>query len=87
LEYQTDTFSWGRIETISHTQDSLWDKILYKGDILVTLEHGVTYGFDNVASPLKYANIILEEKQRYTSDVFDDAEDDNDKFTLLVETL
>lgn len=30
LEYKTDTFSWERIETVSHTQDSLADKLLGK---------------------------------------------------------
>lgn len=85
LEYKTDTFSRERIETVSHTQDSLADKILSKWNVIVTLEHGVVYHFNNVPSPMKQANLILSTRDSYLLDEEDD--DDPDKFGLLVETL
>ncbi len=87
LEYKTDNFARERIETVSHTQDSIWDKVFSKWNILIALEHGVTYWFKNVWSPLKYANTIIEQKQRYLNNLFDEWETDADKFELLVETL
>jgi hypothetical protein len=55
--------------------------------VLVTLEHGVTYGFNNVHAPMKYANVITTQKYHYLGHHEDETEDHNDKFELLVETL
>jgi hypothetical protein len=54
---------------------------------LVTLEHGVTYGFKDVHAPMKYANVITAQKHHYLGNNDTDGEDQNDKFELLVETL
>lgn len=86
LEYKTDTFSWERIETVSHTQDSLADKLLGKWDLVISLEHGVVYRFHNVPSPMDLANRILSTRDSYLKPL-EDEDEEHDKFGLLVETL
>lgn len=39
FEYKTDFFDWTTIQTVSHTQNSFWDKVFARGDITLTLEH------------------------------------------------
>ena len=38
LEYKTEIFSWNKINTISSSQNGVWDKIWGKGDIVIKLE-------------------------------------------------
>ena len=71
---------------MSHTQDSLADKILQRGDIKISLEHGINYSFDNVPFPLKQANTIMRIRDKHLMEEEMD-EVDNDKFDILVETL
>ena len=38
LEYKTEIFSWNKINTISSSQNGVWDKIWGKGAIVIKLE-------------------------------------------------
>lgn len=67
FDYKTDFFERDKIETVSHNQNSFWDKLFSKGDLLIKLEHGVEYPFDNINSPQKQADKILKLKAQYTS--------------------
>jgi len=86
LEYKTDTLNRAMIQTVSHTQNSLSDKLMQRGDVLVKLEHGVVYEFLNISNPARVANKLMSLKDSY---LLADREDDrdHDKFDLLVETL
>ena len=89
LEYQTEMFDWDRIETISHNQKWIWDKVFFKWDILIRLEHGIDFPFENVTSPKKQAAKILQLKDRFVSNNgwIENVNTDNQKFDILVEAL
>lgn len=91
LEYKTDVFERERIETISHTQNSIWDKIFAKWDIMIRLEHWVEFPFDNVSRPKKQAAKILRMKEYFNmKQIEEDAaheSNENQKFNILIEAL
>ena len=65
FEYKTDFFERNKIETVSHNQNSFWDKMFSKWDIIIKLEHGIEYPFDNINSPQKQAEKILKLKNQF----------------------
>ena len=89
LEYKTKVFDRERVETISHNQNGIWDKIFFRWDIMIRLEHGVEFPFENVSHPKKQAAKILQLKNRfsYKKETDEIEETDNKKFDILVEAL
>jgi len=89
LEYRTETFDRDRIETISHNQEGIWDKIFLRWDIKIRLEHGIEFPFEKITSPKKQALKILQLKDRFllNKDYEEDSISDNKKFDVLVEAL
>ena len=65
FDYKTDFFEWSKIETVSHAQNSFWDKLFSKGDLVIKLEHGIEYPFDNINAPQKQADKILKYKTQF----------------------
>jgi len=65
FEYKTDFFERSTIETVMHTQDSFWDKVFGKGDISVTINHAITFSFDNVPDPRKKARLIQQGQEKH----------------------
>lgn len=91
LEYKTESFDRDKVETISHNQNWIWDKLFFKWDILLRLEHGLEFPFENVSNPKKQASKILRYKWRFlnwkkdsNSEILDQ---NNQKFGILVEAL
>lgn len=66
FDHKTDFFEWNKIETVSHTQNNFWDKLFSKGDLLIKLEHGVEYPFENINSPQKQAEKIQKFKTQFS---------------------
>jgi len=89
LEYKTEAFDWQRIETVSHNQNGIWDKIFLRWDILIRLEHGVEFPFEKVSNPKKQAAKILQLKARFLRTIPEESSNfnDNSKFDVLVEAL
>lgn len=59
-----------------------------KWDIMIRLEHGVEFPFENVTNPKKQADKILQYKWRFSAPVSaPDPEMENKKFDVLVEAL
>lgn len=88
LEYKTERFDWDKIESIWFNQKWLWDKVFMKWDIMIRLEHGVEFPFENVTNPKKQADKILQYKWRFSVPVpVTDPETENKKFDVLVEAL
>ena len=89
LEYRTEIFDWDRIETISHNQKGIWDKIFMRWDVLIRLEHGIDFPFENITWPKKQAAKILQLKDRFVldNDATQTSIDDHKKFDVLVEAL
>lgn len=89
LEYKSESFDWERIETVSHNQNGIWDKIFFRWDILIRLEHGVEFPFEKVSNPKKQAAKILQLKSRFIRVLPEESSNlsDNNKFDVLVEAL
>ena len=65
FEYKTDFFERNKIEAVSHDQNTFWDKLFSRGNLLIKLEHGVEYPFDDINSPQKQVDIILKLKSKF----------------------
>lgn len=78
---------------MGYTQNSLRDKILSRGDVVITLDHTISFSFDNVASPKRVVNALWAAKATYSDPSSDDSDEEwlsdnnNEKFEILVETL
>ena len=93
LEYHMQQCERDKIEMMSYTQNSLRDKILSRGDVLITLDHSISFSFDNVGSPKRVVNALWAAKATYSDPSSDDSDEEwlsdnnNEKFEILVETL
>ena len=93
LHYKLQQFERDSIESISHSQDSLSDKLIGKWDIALTIEHGVVFNFNDISSPHRITNELRNQKQQYWSHSHQTLWDQNlwwesnEKFEILVETL
>lgn len=93
LHYKLQQFDRDTIESITHSQDSLSDKFIWKGKIQLTIEHGTIFHFDNISSPHRIANQLWNYKQQYSSHHHESFSNNNlswdssEKFEILVETL
>lgn len=64
-KYKTEFFWRDSIETISHQQNTFWDKLFMRGDIKIILDHEITYEFEQVTSPKKQVKKIMKLKDQY----------------------
>lgn len=89
FEYKTDFFEWNKIETVSHNQNSFWDKLFSKGDLIIKLEHGIEYPFENINAPQKQSDKILKYKNQFWLISSDDktASINDDKMSIIAEAL
>jgi hypothetical protein len=90
LQYSVQQFEREKIEMISFIQNSLADKIRDKWDILIHLEHNISFRIEHIANPKKISNMIRSFKWQHAKIVDHPSEisnDTNDKFEILVETL
>ncbi len=65
FEYKTDSFERHTIETISHTQNSFRDKVFDKGDLNITINHAISFPFENVHNPKKMAKLIQQTQEKH----------------------
>ncbi len=90
FDYKTDFFEWDKIEAISHTQENFWDKIFSRGDLLIKLEHGVEYPFEDVIYPKTQAEKIMKFKHQFTPDTLGSSSDPaikDEKMAIIAEAL
>jgi hypothetical protein len=93
LHYKLQQFDRDNIESISHSQNSISDKIIGKWTIQLSIEHGIIFNFHDISSPHRIADELRNQKQQYWShhnESFWDHTlwwDSNEKFEILVETL
>ena len=77
---------------ISFEQESFSDRVRNKGNIVINLDHGVSFSIEDIANPQKVVNILRSQKWEFkVPEVLDEQENylenNNDKFAILVETL
>jgi len=65
LEYKTEYFDRDKIVTINHQQNGIRDKIFNRWDLLINLEQGIEFPFENITAPKKQVDKIMERKDRY----------------------
>lgn len=94
LQYKTETIYRENVQTITYEQNGLIDAAWNIWDIVIRLEHDITYPFHHVPQPKKQAAIVAawKEKSYGPSMIIDEDEDGmprerDEKFDILVETL
>lgn len=89
LEYKTELFDREKIETVSHAQKGLRDKLFFRGDISIKLNYWIDFPFENIPNPKKQVDKILQLKARCSHRKEDDysSSEDEKKFDILVEAL
>ena len=90
LEFKTEMFERSKIELISYEQNSIWDKVFMKGDIVISLDYNTSFTFDNITQPQKKVATIMMAKHRNQQPDgfgFHSEEENKEKFDILVETL
>lgn len=95
LNYSVQHCHWDNIESISHSQHSLGDKIFNKGEVSIILDHGLHHRFQDISNPKQVAGLLRDNKVQFetkqaTNLNTPDREHDhqhNEKFDILVETL
>lgn len=95
LQYKTETIYRENIQTITYEQNGIIDAARNIGDIVIRLEHDITYPFPHVPQPKKQAAIIAAWKEKSYGPSMIDVDEENgqrsgerdEKFDILVETL
>ncbi len=92
FKYKTDFFGRDTIETISHQQNTFWDKLFMRWDIKIVLDHEITYEFEQVTSPKKQVKKIMKFKDQYLARKEKEEDEqtsniDHDQIWILSEAL
>lgn len=91
LEYKTEVIDWSKILVISHRQDSLWDKLCGKWDLLIQMWNDIDFSFNDIAHPKKSASKLMLNKKNYEEakkkKIEQDLEWDQRQFDILVDAL
>jgi len=64
--YRTEFFDWGKIESISHSQDSFRDKMCWSGELTISLDHWVEYPFEDTSNIKSQVKKLMTAKENYT---------------------
>ena len=91
LEYKTEVIDWSKILVISHRQNSIWDKLCGKWDLLIQMWNDIDFSFSDIAYPKKSASKLMLNKKNYEEakkkKIEQDLEWDQRQFDILVDAL
>lgn len=91
LEYKTEVIDWSKILVISHRQDSIWDKLCGKWDLLIQMWNDIDFSFSDISHPKKSASKLTLNKKNYEEvkkkKIEQDLEWDQRQFDILVDAL
>ena len=91
LEYKTEVIDRSKISVISHRQDSLWDKVFGKWDLLIQMWNEIDFSFNDVSHPRKSASKLTLSKKKFEEyrkkKIEQDLEWDQRQFDILVDAL
>jgi hypothetical protein len=76
FDYKTDFFWWEAIETVSHQQDSFWDKFWGRGNLLVQLGESISFPFENAANPKRQVTLMLQQRELFLHQQNEDFSED-----------
>ncbi len=90
FKYSNEVVEWSSIEAVYDEQNGLLDILLDKWDIVIK-RIDEEYKFEDVPSPSKLSNLIMDTKDKILWNQESEREDNNeeeiDKFEILVEAL
>ncbi len=95
LNYSLQHCHRDNIESISQSQTSVGDRIFWKWEISITLDHGINTQFDYIENPRQVSTLLRDKKTQFESQhtsITNHSNDPfemhgNEKFDILVETL
>lgn len=89
FDHSTEFFQRDKIDAVSHNQNSFWDKIFARGDLIIKLEHGIEYPFEHINYPRKQVEKILKYKDQYLLGISQDtsAPIADEKMAIIAEAL
>ncbi len=91
LEYKTEIIDRSKILVVSHRQDSLWDKLCGKWDLLIQMWNDIDFSFSDISHPRKSASKLTLNKKKYEEakkkKIEEDLEWDQRQFDILVDAL
>ena len=91
LEYKTEIIDRSKILVVSHRQDSLWDKLCGKWDLLIQMWNDIDFSFSDISHPRKSASKLTLHKKNYEEakkkKIEQDLEGDQRHFDILVDAL
>jgi len=91
LEYKTEIIDRWKISVISHNQNSLWDKLFGKWDLLIQMWNDIDFSFNDVAHPKKSASKLILNKKEFEEikkkKIEQDLQWDQRQFDILVDAL
>ena len=91
LEYKTEIIDRSKILVISHRQNSFWDKVCGKWDLLIQMWNDINFSFNDVSHPKKSATKLTLNKKNYEEakkkKIEQDLEWDQRQFDILVDAL
>lgn len=91
LEYKTEVIDRSKILVISHRQNSFWDKVCGKWDLLIQMWNDIDFAFNDISHPKKSASKLILNKKRYDEikkkKIEQDLEWDQRQFDILVDAL
>ena len=91
MEYKTEIIDRSKILVISHRQNSVWDKLCGKWDLLIQMWNDIDFSFNDVAHPKKSASKLILYKKNYDEykkkKIEEDLAWDQRQFDILVDAL
>ena len=91
LEYKTEIIDRSKISVVSHRQDSLWDKLCGKWDLLIQMWNEIDFSFSDISHPRKSASKLTLHKKQYEEakkkKIEEDLQWDQRQFDILVDAL
>ena len=91
LEYKTEIIDRSKILVISHRQNSFWDKLCGKWDLLIQMWNDINFSFSDISHPKKSASKLTLNKKNYEEakkkKIEQDLEWDQRQFDILVDAL
>ena len=91
LEYKTEIIDRSKILVISHNQNTLWDKLCGKWDLMIQMWNDINFSFNDVSHPKKSASKLTLTKKNHDEakkkKIEEDLQWDQRQFDILVDAL
>lgn len=91
LEYKTEIIDRSKILVVSHNQNWLRDRLVWKWDLLIEMWNDIHFSFNDISHPKKASSKLMLHKKNYEEirkkQIEDDLAWDQRQFDILVDAL